>query len=248
VITLAGGWPALPPDGPRRSLGRPYSTIGRLASSAARDPFEVDPDKVDRGNQAHASTQDALADFLRNHGIEPRSPAIDEPEFDLAWEHSRAVFVAEVKSITEANEEQQLRLGLGQVLRYRQSLARGGRKVVAVLVAERAPIDRTWTELCRELTIPRQSRGISEREPLKGARGSAPRQDQRRPPLQLPDVVVFLARWQVPTSRRAAAYRAAGALRPPRRSHNSGCRGQNESRKCQTSGASPAKPGDLPKD
>ena len=50
--------------------------------------------------------------------------------------------MAEIKSITADNEEEQLRLGLGQVLRYRQRLlALGHECVVAVLVPERQPHD-----------------------------------------------------------------------------------------------------------
>jgi hypothetical protein len=64
-----------------------------------------------------------------------------------------ALHVAEVKSITTANEEKQLRLGLGQVLRYRHLLSYGGRRVVACLVAERQPTDASWTALCTELGI-----------------------------------------------------------------------------------------------
>ena len=45
------------------------------------------------------------------------------------------VFVAEIKSITDDNEEEQFRLGLGQVLRYRHRLQKLGHEhVVAVLV------------------------------------------------------------------------------------------------------------------
>ena len=64
------------------------------------------------------------------------------------------MFVAEVKSITDDNEEEQLRLGLGQVLRYRHRLERlGHNRVVAVLVPERAPRDASWADLCRELQV-----------------------------------------------------------------------------------------------
>jgi hypothetical protein len=45
------------------------------------------------------------------------------PSFDLGWVHDDCLFVAEVKSVTPANEERQLRLGLGQLLRYRWMLS-----------------------------------------------------------------------------------------------------------------------------
>jgi hypothetical protein len=134
-------------------FGKPYVNVGPLPASEPRKPFDVDPDKVDRGNQAHADTQDALAAFLFASGIAPRSPSDGDPEFDLAWEHDDTLFIAEVKSTTDENEERQLRLGLGQVLRYRQALSATGRKVVAVLVPERKPTDASWSNLCGDLGV-----------------------------------------------------------------------------------------------
>jgi len=61
--------------------------------------------------------------------------------------------VAEVKSLTKRKEEQQRRLGLGQVLRYRNLLADGHRKMVAILAVERAPSDERWLVLCREHSV-----------------------------------------------------------------------------------------------
>ena len=49
-----------------------------------------------------------------------------------------------VKSLTDRNEEQQLRLGLGQLLRYRYGLRREGVQVHAYLVCERKPWDSAW--------------------------------------------------------------------------------------------------------
>jgi hypothetical protein len=92
-------------------------------------------------------------DYVRSQGCLPRSPRPDEPNFDLAWEEGRQTFVAEVKSITLRNEEKQLRLGLGQVLRYRQLLGRPGRIVEAVLALEKCPTDDRWLELCRALEV-----------------------------------------------------------------------------------------------
>jgi len=74
--------------------------------------------------------------------------------------------VAEVKSITAENEEQQLRLGLGQVLRYRQRLAALGHdRVVAVLVPERQPRDPSWHELCQDLGVVLLCRNEFKRAP-----------------------------------------------------------------------------------
>ena len=88
-------------------------------------------------------------------GREPRSPGVGEPNFDLAWTEAgtATVVVAEVKSLTDANEEKQLRLGLGQVLRYRHLLRGSHPSVTAVLVIEREPVDVSWAELCRDLDV-----------------------------------------------------------------------------------------------
>ena len=61
--------------------------------------------------------------------------------------------VAEVKSLTPANEEQQLRLSLGQVLRYRQILRRTHRRVDAVLMLESDPTDRSWINLSEKVAV-----------------------------------------------------------------------------------------------
>lgn len=134
------------------ALGVDYRTVA-ISGLAQRDLYSVDPAVVERGLAGHANTQNRLAEMLRGAGIDPRSPRPDEPDFDLAWRHNEIVFVAEVKSTTPANEERQLRLGLGQVLRYRALLCRRYQDVRAVLVAEQQPVDQSWIELCHELDV-----------------------------------------------------------------------------------------------
>lgn len=104
------------------TLGTAYREALVSPLPSERQPFTVDPALVERGLQGHADTQNALAQVLRQAGINPRSRRPDEPNFDLAWQANGTIFVAEVKSITDDNEEEQLRLGLGQVLRYRHRL------------------------------------------------------------------------------------------------------------------------------
>ena len=136
------------------ALGAPYRQAQVTGAPGSRDPFSVDSARVERGLRGHADTQNELASVLRNAGIEPRSCQPPEPDFDLAWQKNGTVFVAEVKSITADNEEVQLRLGLGQVLRYRQRLSTLGHvRVVAVLVPERRPRDPSWRELCQEVGV-----------------------------------------------------------------------------------------------
>jgi hypothetical protein len=82
-----------------------------------------------------------------------RSPVGQEPQYDLSWETPDAIMVAEVKSLTARNEERQLRLGLGQVLRYRHLLSAAGTNVRPVLAVERKPRDHSWSELSKSLGV-----------------------------------------------------------------------------------------------
>jgi hypothetical protein len=61
--------------------------------------------------------------------------------------------VVEVKSTTLVNEEKQLRLAIGQVLRYRQILQSGRSRVEAMIAVERKPEDESWLELCGTLNV-----------------------------------------------------------------------------------------------
>jgi len=134
-------------------IGTAYREAVEDVATSLRNPWFVDPDIVDRGLRGHALTQNGLARHLRSLGFEPRSPAPGEPQFDAAWGVKPTLRVAEVKSLTLRNEEQQLRLGLGQLLRYRHILSRGGLEIRPYLVVERAPTDMTWVELCRNLGV-----------------------------------------------------------------------------------------------
>jgi hypothetical protein len=140
---------------PRRQLsredgfGQAFRKANEAARSAPKDPFIVDPDLVNRGNRGHARTLNALADFLETHGVRPLEPRPGDPLFDIGWTRQAARFVAELKSLTDANEEHQLRLGLGQLLRYQHALLDRFHPVHAVLVVEREPGDAAWNRLCR---------------------------------------------------------------------------------------------------
>jgi hypothetical protein len=136
----------------RDTIGDQYRLADELAVQSDRDPFSIDPALVERGVRGHATTQNGLARYLTSLTIEPRSSRPDEPNFDLAWQTDAGVFVAEVKSITATNEEKQLRLGLGQVLRYAHQLG-GGPSVTPVLVVERCPRDSSWVSLCERLGV-----------------------------------------------------------------------------------------------
>jgi hypothetical protein len=143
------------PPAPPVSLGNPYQPVPTPPPSAQSPaPFATDPDVIDRGVKAHIDTQNALAAHVHAGGLAPLQPDSSMPPYDLAWEYQGVFFVAEVKSITTANEEQQLRLGLGQLLRYAHALRSAGvDPVQPVLVAERQPRDRTWLGTCSGLDV-----------------------------------------------------------------------------------------------
>jgi hypothetical protein len=118
LVTAATAAPP-PAAAEELDLGGPYRRAEARDLPDVREPFAVDPAVVERGVTGHVDTQNAVADALTAAGLAPRSPCAGEANFDLAWKKDGAVYVAEVKSITDLNEEKQLRLGLGQVLRYR---------------------------------------------------------------------------------------------------------------------------------
>ena len=129
-------------------LGAPYRDADEAVTVA---PAEVKPDNPDtsqRGRRAHNRTQNLLAQAIETIGLLPRSPSPAEPDFDLAWQDGDTVWVAEVKSTTAKNEEQQMRLAIGQVIRYRQRLATDGRDVRAMIAVENVPFDESWIDLC----------------------------------------------------------------------------------------------------
>jgi hypothetical protein len=130
-----------------RIVGTEYRTADEETSVGERDPFSIDPAIVERGLRSHAATQNALSDFLKNSQLIPLSPGPNEPNYDIAWKHNDEIWIAEIKSVTSANEEKQLRLGLGQILRYCQILKTKG-NTHGILVIERAPSDPTWIDLC----------------------------------------------------------------------------------------------------
>lgn len=131
-------------------IGRTYREASENIPDIDRKKVvRKDPDSGGRGLAAHNRTQNLIANSVRSVGMLPLSPKEGEPEFDIAWKTEKALFVCEVKSLLPENEERQLRLAVGQVIRYRQKLSSMGHEpVVAVLATERQPEDSSWNELC----------------------------------------------------------------------------------------------------
>lgn len=125
-------------------LGKPFRPLDESTSTKGIGRLSVDLDSVDRGRSAHKHIQNVLAEFIEAHAWVPRTPE-REPYCDMAWEANGTSWIAEVKSLTQTNETQQLRLGLGQVLDYRTRSRTG---TMAALVVEREPTDLTWIDVC----------------------------------------------------------------------------------------------------
>lgn len=154
AASTATGPPPVPAKMDRAELGSAYEPANEAARQAHRDPFPVDPAVVERGVRSHAFLQNLLAAHVQGKGFEPKRPGPNDPAWDVLWrDENGEVWVAEIKSLTPSNEERQLRLGLGQVLRYRHRLAAEEGIAHAVLMTEYEPRDRTWTDLCSDLGV-----------------------------------------------------------------------------------------------
>lgn len=114
---------------------------------------EPPPDVFGRGLRAHNRTQNLLAVAVRQAGFDPRSPDRGDVEWDLMWQAGDETWVAEVKSISPENEERQLRLAVGQVKRYAQTLAEAGLVVRPMIAVECHPYDESWIDLCNSEAI-----------------------------------------------------------------------------------------------
>ncbi|MFD8087414.1 hypothetical protein ACFV4F_37645 [Kitasatospora sp. NPDC059722] len=155
----------------RRVLARTYLTAhgsekaGRVAQFARTD-YTASEVQVQASTQAatakghnehNEARNDLLAWLRRELGPdnirEPRSTS-ERPAFDLLVDLPDDRSVIEVKSLNDANEEEQLRLGVGQVLDYRSQMHRAGRAATAVLWVSRMPSEaERWRDLCAEVGV-----------------------------------------------------------------------------------------------
>jgi EVE domain len=137
--------------GGRGALGRPFRRRDEDVEVASPEGVTArDPDAAGRGLRAHHRLQNRLSDLVGAAGytpVDPESPI--DPAFDLAWFVGQTLFVVEVKSCTQDNQTQQLRMGIGQVLDYEDTLLARGHAVQPVLYVEEQPADPRWSGLAR---------------------------------------------------------------------------------------------------
>jgi hypothetical protein len=158
LVELAESSRSTPGDPAPLSTSESFGALYRrpeedILTRRERDPQAVDSNLIDRALRAHRRTQNELHDYLSAEGFDPRSPAPGEPEFDIGWEDGDVTCIAEIKSMSATNEEKQLRLALGQVLRYAHLLEKAGREVRRLVVTERKPQDASWMELASSLGV-----------------------------------------------------------------------------------------------
>lgn len=104
-------------------------------------------DALDAGTEAHEETVRALREHLAGRGLVARRPSRGAPLFDIGWENGRQLFIGEVKSLRSTNQDQQIRLGVGQLLDYAHQMGGRHASIRSVLVLERRPTDDRWAGL-----------------------------------------------------------------------------------------------------
>ncbi|MFC5675183.1 hypothetical protein ACFP51_10740 [Streptomyces pratens] len=134
-------------------LGGPLQVRRPGRRSSAQ--LTLDLSHLDKATSAHEATVGALLVHLSGRGVEVRTHAPGAPAFDAGWSRGTDVFIAEVKSLTGAREDQQIRLGIGQVLDYAHQLrtAHPGRRLHPVLVLEKRPVGPRWSSLAQSAGI-----------------------------------------------------------------------------------------------
>ena len=135
------------------TLGTSYRLADEEVAISKHKPFEIDPDVVDRGSQAHRRIQNKVAAIPQSNGIAAQSPNNTTINFDIGWAVGNSYFIAEVKSVTKKNEEKQLRLGLGQILRYASLVSPESKKTIKPILIAEAVHDPSWYDTCASVGV-----------------------------------------------------------------------------------------------
>jgi hypothetical protein len=117
-----------------------YAANERIEVSVRSDLVASEYNALERAVRSHALIQNAVAAAAVAVGLQHWSPSAYAPAFDIAVSSSDGhVFLVEVKSATAENLELQLRIGLGQVLRYAHLLRPYAKGVTPVIAIELQP-------------------------------------------------------------------------------------------------------------
>lgn len=118
--------------------------------------LSVDLTSLDEATARHTHVLRQLIDHLAPRPVF----GLNQPKLDAAWtdpDDPRCLVVGEVKSLSNTNQDQQIRLGIGQVLDYTHQVQRqppdGYATARAVLILEQKPNDERWTALAASLPI-----------------------------------------------------------------------------------------------
>lgn len=115
----------------------------------------VDPAAYDQANGAHESTRIALAHAFEVEGFSVHEGTEPDLLYDVGAKRDTVRVIVEVKSLPTTGEETQLRLGLGQILWYRDRWREASDdSCVAVLCVERKPArHEQWQALCDSVAV-----------------------------------------------------------------------------------------------
>jgi len=126
--------------------------------AASREPTEPDGRRRcstylhwTRRRHGTVSTKMSSPTSCASMGIEPRSPAPWQPQFDLAFEHAGVAYVVEGQEWLPVSV-QQVRLGGGTIYEYSHLLQDGDQRTRPVLLVEAEPPD-PWSALLGGLGI-----------------------------------------------------------------------------------------------
>ncbi|WFE99604.1 hypothetical protein [Micromonospora sp. WMMD964] len=134
-------------SGEKRGFDRPYTRAAASAVLPRQRSFDADAYRAGLGEHDRLCRE--LIERLGRTGLQAGA-GLRGQNVDVAWrDASGRQFIAEVKSLVDGNQTEQLRLGLGQLLEYRHRLAILGVPVTAVLLVTHVH-DRSWGQVCAE--------------------------------------------------------------------------------------------------
>ncbi len=144
-----------------RSANRASNLVGfvdlptDVVITTAEEPVVLDADiRGDALNRHNAAINDLAAQVRYQHFVPSALSAGFTEKPDLVWlDDDDVLNVAEVKGLTANNELSQLRIGLGQVLRYRYRAQLEYDSVRAWLVTDTPPIDVLWERVCLSVDV-----------------------------------------------------------------------------------------------